>query len=377
MLNLSKTTISSLVEELINSHIIYEMEMGTPAEINVGRNPLCLMPVKNCNYVAVALWESNIVEMKLVDINAGVVATSHRKTENSVDYVLFTRKCFEKLLEKVNRDQVLGVCIIIPGMIDPQKNEIIATPIGINKEEGKTIIKMLRKQFCDVSVSILNDTACLTYAEMISTKIKDVDFAFINFDKGIGASLYIQNKILGGATGTHTQFGHYSLNPEGALCKCGGRGCLEVMIGEESIAPRIEKISNSNKLIQIKDIEILKSIKSITYEVLNSAAQSGNMAAIQVIHDIAYDFSQAIVNLISIVCPKMIIIGGRGKDLGEIFLNQVKENLKHMGFRDMVDSVSVIYSKSRADDCYLGAVKYYIEEYYDFTKSTLNHFYIG
>lgn len=371
---LSKTTISSLVEELINNHIIYDKGTDTTAKLNVGRTPSCLMPTKGYNYVAVALWELNYVCMHLVDINNDAMFKLRKKVDSGEQYIYETRKCLDEMLEKVDKKQILGVCIIVPGMIDPKADEIISTPIGILEPTGKDVVRLLKKNFTEFPLCILNDTTCLTYAEMTSSKIKDIDFAFINYDKGIGAALYIQKQILGGGTGTYTQFGHYSIDPEGKACSCGGKGCLEVMIVEKSIIDRVNKLADTDNS---DEVNTLKMKDYISYRELGKAVTDGNQAAIKIMRDIAFDFSKAITNLICIVCPKLIIIGGTGKNLGDFFLETVKENLKNMGFRYMVDPIKVMYSKSEVEDCYKGATRFFIDEHYDFTQSTNGSIYFG
>ncbi|MCA5962275.1 ROK family protein [Blautia sp. RD014234] len=109
----------------------------------------------------------------------------------------------------------------------------------------KDFVGEIQRNFSDFSVNILNDTACFAYAEKVYTQISEKDFAFINFGKGIGATLFIRNEMLGHACASYTQFGHYSINPKGKLCSCGNRGCLELMIGEGSLKDRIAQTGSS------------------------------------------------------------------------------------------------------------------------------------
>mgnify|MGYP000349779165 CR=1 FL=1 len=84
------------------------------------------------------------------------------------------------------------------------------------------------------------------------------------------------------------------------------------------------------------------------------------MVSRKVIRDIADEFSLALCNLICMVHPKLIIIGGKGKDLGPVFLQEIQECLRTTGFRRMVDSVSVRYSLLDSSALYNGAMKYFL-----------------
>jgi len=91
----------------------------------------------------------------------------------------------------------------------------------------------------------------------------------------------------------------------------------------------------------------------------------------------AKELSYAISNLISTVDPKLIILGGESKQLGNSFLNEIKQNLKSIGFRRMVDDVDVCYSKLNQDSYLIGATKYFFDQHYKFTEDISNSLFIG
>lgn len=250
-------------------------------------------------------------------------------------------------------------------MIDPDKREIFATTLNLPE---KDFVGELQRTFSDFSVNILNDTACFAYAEKVYTQITEKDFAFINFGKGIGATLFIRNEMLGHACASYTQFGHYSINPKGKLCTCGNRGCLELMIGEGSLKDRITQAGSS---------PAFKKPSAVTYADLGQASVYGDVVSRKVIREIADEFSLALCNLICMVHPKLIIIGGKGKDLGPVFLQEIQECLHTTGFRRMVDSVSVRYSLLDSSALYNGAMKYFFDIHYNFTQEMDGSFFIG
>ena len=77
-----------------------------------------------------------------------------------------------------------------PGLIDQKRQSLISTPLQIDWEVGGRLIEQLKSGFLHENLCILNDTACLSYAEIKSKGLKNTDFAYINFATGIGAALY-------------------------------------------------------------------------------------------------------------------------------------------------------------------------------------------
>ena len=280
-----------------------------------------------------------------------------------------SKELFNNLLEPdFPREKLLGIAVVVPAMIDPERKEIFATTLYLSPNANADLIKDLRSAFAGYPLAILNDTACAAYAEKVYTKISQPDFAYINFQYGIGAALFIRDELLGAATAPYTQFGHYSIDPRGELCSCGNRGCLELRIGEHTLKRKLQAAGCRSLLMQ-NDM--------ITYADLSSAALYGDLCAQALLKDIAQDFSQALSNLVCIVHPKLIIIGGRGRDLGPLFLNEVLHNLKETGFRQMLDSIQIRYSFLDSTAYFVGGMKYLFDQHYDFTQDSSAFFYIG
>ena len=123
-------------------------------------------------------------------------------------------------------------------MIDAARRKSTPPPSVFPHWVKKKIFPLLPAAFPEYPVAFLEDTACFAYAEKVYTSLKENNFAFINFNRGIGATLFIEGNMLGKASGSFTQFGHYSVDPEGPLCVCGNHGCLEALISEHNIGRR-------------------------------------------------------------------------------------------------------------------------------------------
>ncbi|MFT4008089.1 MAG: ROK family transcriptional regulator [Lacrimispora sp.] len=362
--HLSKTAVSSLVDELIARKFVYDS--GASGSTNVGRKPNSLLLRAEQYYVAVFCLEENRLNAALVDITGTTSFYEQLDAPSPESYLPLCREYVQNtVLQQIQKEQLLGICMVVPAMIDPDRKEIFATTLNL---PGKDFVGELKRAFPDVSVALLNDTACFAYAEKVYAQVAERDFAFINFGKGIGATLFIRDEMLGRACASHTQFGHYSIDPKGKLCSCGNRGCLELMIGEDSLKERISKAGDS---------PALRKLPAVTYGNLGQASVYGDVVACKVMHDIAEEFSMALCNLICMVHPKLIIIGGKGKNLGPLFLQNIQDCLRTTGFRRMVDSVSVRYSLLDSDALYNGAMKYFFDIHFNFTQDMAGAFFIG
>lgn len=363
---LSKTTVSSLVDELIERNFVYDS--GASDSTAVGRKPNSLQLKSGQLYVAVICWSEHHIHAQVVDI-CGSTVYEKRRTLGSGSYAEESGQLFfDDILKEFTREQILGISIVVPAMIDMDRQEIFATTLDPQHLYCSNSVEQLKHIFSGFPVALLNDTACTAYAEKVYARISEQDFVFINFNQGIGATLFIQNAMLGKATASYTQFGHYCVNPRGKLCSCGNRGCLELTIGESSLPERLQSAGAASSL---------SSLAEITYKDLGLAATYGDSVAQKIMQDIVADFSMALLNLVCLVHPKLVILGGRGKDLGPLFLEELQKTLRTTGFRRMVDDVQVRYGMLDANACFKGAMKYFFDIHYDFTQDISGEFFIG
>ncbi len=366
-IGLSKTTISTLVNELIEREFIYDS--GTSVTEDVGRNPNYLHIQFNSYYVINVLWINNSVEVDLVDIAGKTVYSKNLRLKKNDTYISLSKKhIYESLLNKVSKDKILGITIVVSAMVDPKRNIFYSTTLNMSGGEQKNLIPKIKETFNDFPVALLNDTACYAYAEKVYANVKESDFVFINFSYGIGATLFINNQMVGNANGATTQFGHYSVDPNGKTCVCGNRGCIEATMGEHVLKERVKETGNSN---------LLNNLEQVTFADLGEAAKQGDKIAQDVIKSMAKEFSYALSNLISIVHPKLIVLGGKSKGLESLFLNEIRNNLKHTGFKKLVEEVNISYSKLNQKKYILGSMKYFFDMYFKFTDDLAGSMFIG
>ena len=157
---LSKTTVSTLVDELIEREFIVDSGIGESDSI--GRKPNCLQVRMNSYYIVVMNWYENTVEAYLVDIAGTSVFHEARKLSAC------SGSCFrESILEHCAPDRILGICVVMSAMIDASSNEVYSTTLNLPSMESTQIIKSLKTAFPGYPVDLLNDTACYSYAEKI------------------------------------------------------------------------------------------------------------------------------------------------------------------------------------------------------------------
>jgi len=366
-LSLSKTTISSLVEELIQRSFI--VDTGKQATTSVGRRPSSLFVRQGSHFVPVITWTRNTIDFQVLDLNGETVFTQIEQISDKDQFVSVTSRNLKAICARnAFKDKILVCCLVLPGMIDSFHDVLYSTTLGMYDHDAKAMYESVHKVCKQYPFAVLQDTACYAYAEKIYTTIKVQEFAFINFNIGIGATLFVQGNMLGKANGAFTQFGHYSMDSQGIECACGNRGCLENEIGESNLSTRFKEFSGETDVV---------IPEYLTYEDLGVAVKEGNETAKRVVISLASDFAQALRNVVCLVNPRLIVLGGKCQYLGELFLTQVQTLLHAQGFSQMSDFTLIRYTNLDSNAYLKGAMRYFFDTYYDFTDVTGNSLFIG
>lgn len=364
---LSKTTVSTLVDELIEREFI--IDLGVSDSDSLGRKPNCLYVRTNSYYIVVMNWVEDKVHAYLIDVTGASIYKESNQLKSGETYISCSTRCiYGSIFKKFNSKRVLGICVVVSAMIDGLHTQVYSTTLSLPAMGNENLIETLGNAFPEYPVAFLEDTACYAYAEKVYAEIEENNFAFVNFSRGIGATLFIEGKMMGKASGSFTQFGHYSLDTNGPLCVCGNHGCLEVLISEHNLQKRIADYGG---------IPLLKNQDYITFGDLGNAVALQDETALKLVSQFAWELSQALGNLICIVNPSLIVLGGKIPALGDYFLTEVQRNLKTVGFRKMVDLVTVKYSALPSDSFIKGAMKYFFDIHFCFTDDNPPTLFIG
>ena len=366
-LRLSKPTISILADELIKGGFLRESADPGEQKSRAGRKPICLVPQTDVHRIAVAHWRSGGCWMDFVDAGTGICVERVRIGEGPDGHVddcrllpQLTRSTFDvacsrrSSMQKDQKESILALCIVLEGMLDPDRKRLISTPLRISWEEGGRILSETEKYFRDLCVGIFVDTACAGYGEMITQHLEERDFAYINMGDGIGASLVLHGKMLGGASGSATQFGHICVDPDGPRCRCGGYGCFEALSSEYALYERYrDRIPAGCR----------DAMNGLSYEDLARHSEMGEEWAVLAVNETADNFSKAVRNLITLFCLELIIIGGDGTVLGERFMDRVEKNLNRLDYLFMASKVKTMLGGDTDQLVDIGAAGYMIDHY--------------
>lgn len=314
---LSPATVTSISAKLIAQNLVLEKSAG---DSSGGRPPILLVINPKGGYVVgIKLTETHAV-CALTDLEAFILAKSSlplsiHDPERVVDELARMVTTFIRE-QKIAKKQLLGVGVGLAGIIDAENGILRQSPIyGWN---NVPLRDMLQSRL-HIPVYIENDVNTLTLTERWFGPGQGVDhFLTVTVGRGVGLGIVANGQFYRGQTGGAGEFGHITISPDGPLCACGKRGCLEAYVGDPALVRSAQDAAARGELpAPVQDVDELLSL-----------AQSGEPCAVRIFGEAGRILGMGIATLINLFNPKKIIISGEGTREGDFLFVPMKESIQ-------------------------------------------------
>lgn len=224
------------------------------------------------------------------------------------------------------RAEIAAIGIGCPGPIDIE-NGLVLTPTNLKSWTDFPIVEIFNKKF-GVPVVFDNDANAAALGEFYEGAGRGFkDILYVTISTGIGGAIVVGGKIHHGVRASAGEIGHAIVQPGGALCRCGTRGCLETIAAGHSIVRRMKK-----KLAESGARFDGVNAGEMTAQTVIEAVKRGDAAAIEVWDETVKFLAIGIGNAITTIAPEAVIIGGgislAGDILFEPLRRQIGQNVK-------------------------------------------------
>lgn len=173
-----------------------------------------------------------------------------------------------------------------------------------------------------IEVRSANDANCFALAEALLGAGKGADVVFgVIMGTGVGGGLVVNGRVLNGAQGIAGEWGHNVLEPEGAPCYCGKRGCVETVLA----GPSLERYYREQGGDEARLPQILER------------ARRGDAMAMNVFERLMEKFGEALSVVVNIVDPDVVVLGGGVGNVSEL-LTKGRDSLEKWVFNDRLET---------------------------------------
>lgn len=350
--SLTPPTVSSIVKELMEQGLVSESELGHSSG---GRKPTMLHINTNAFYVIGIDAGPETVEGVLTDLSGEILYRTSSLLKKSITNDQFiailketTNTIFQ--LSNIDQDKIIGIGIAMHGVVDINTGTSLVAPI-LNLR-NIPIKEELEKEF-NLTIKVENDARAMALGEYWFGGHGDVDsMVAVNIGRGVGAGIVMDGKLYHGALGIAGEIGHMTIDMNGSLCECGNRGCLQTFVSGPAIAARASKqIPGNGSVLSGKEV----------FE----QAQRNDPFSIELLYETGAIIGVGLVNLIHLVNPSKIVLGGGVMKSEKFILSAILESIERRAMTAVAKQTSVMVTKLGDEATLLGAVSLLLVELFD------------
>ena len=323
---LSRSTVSELIEVLIEHRLVRETGTG---ESQGGRKPIILEFSDDSWLILGVDVGAAHVSVCLTDLRCTQLAwatASHPVRDDPHGTRATIERLCDDVLTKVKdgRSRLLGIGVGVPSPVDPRRPDSLSEVV-LPAWHGRGVKASLETRY-RVPVLVDNDANLGALAESYWGRSKDVtESCFVKVATGIGSGHIIRGQIYRGATGIAGEIGHMTIDERGERCLCGLRGCLVTSIGSAALLARAKERGAQASI-------------TTSMSALEDAAIAGDPHAVAVIEEAADHLGTALANVINLLNPAVVAVGGSIARVGPAFFGALRAAVRN---RTLVTSAAI------------------------------------
>ena len=320
---LSQASVTSITAQLLSEGLLLEKESGQSMG---GRRPVMLALNPEGAYAVGVYLSIRQVSVVLVNLQANIISNYilplqqiHYSPETISDKIVqAVQACIWKA--DYSKGQIAGIGVATPGLVDSSSGILRFLP---NYQWEEVQLRDLVRQRIDHSVYIENSANVLAVSEQWFGEGRGIDnFIVVTLENGVGLGIVINGQVYRGQKGIAGEFGHTIVEPDGPLCRCGMKGCLEAIVGITAIVNAAKAAAQEKKWRPRNPVKI--SIEEVI-----EAADGGEPALQKIYAKAGWVLGMGISNLKRMFSPAKIIISGSGVGAGKLIFDPMFAALDH------------------------------------------------
>jgi predicted NBD/HSP70 family sugar kinase len=329
---LSRTTVGTVVAGLQARGFVSEREDRVPHG-GRGRPPVFVRLEPSAGVAVGIDFDHDRVRVALADLSSTVLAED--ATDIDVDHsaaeaIATAARLVEQLRRAANADatQLVGAGVGLPGPIDTRTGVLGSTAI-LPGWAGLDVRRELARGL-GLHVQVDNDANLGALAEATQGAGRGrADLLYVRLGSGLGAGLVLGGRLYRGAAGLAGEIGHVHVRVDGAVCRCGNRGCLETVAAEGALTallrPSLGRDVSAREIVEL--------------------VGAGDLGAIRVVNDAGRAVGRVLADLCNAFNPEAIVVGGELSEAGEPLLRGIREAVDRYALPGAAQVVEVVHGE--------------------------------
>lgn len=320
---ISRTTVTTITAELLQNGLIEEIpRTDQDTDARRGRPRVDLKIRGGAHLVAGVKVSNQELSLVLLNFEGTQLATLETGLPTSVtspdDLADLIGHAVTELARSAGHDlaDVSGLGVGIAGIVDAPHSLVYWSPSlsERNVEFGPLITKRL-----GVPAFVDNDANLVAVAEKsFGLGQAHSDFIVVTIESGVGMGLVIGGELYRGTRGCGAEFGHTKVHLDGALCRCGQRGCLEAYVADYALLREAMTIPGADPNLE----------PGARVQALLESARADDPIAKSIVDRAGRMFALGLANLVNIFDPQLIILAGEQMQFDHLFGDAVIQAMR-------------------------------------------------
>ncbi|WP_299044024.1 ROK family transcriptional regulator [uncultured Tateyamaria sp.] len=320
---ISRATVTSVTADLLRGGLIEEVPRESRSDESARGRPRVDLKVAGDAHLIAGLKVSNSsISLVLMDFD-GVDVADHEAAIPAgrlapQDLALHIRNGLSDLASKAGRTvaDISAAGVGLAGVVDADHGLVYWSP---SLDQRNVAFGDVLRDALGIEVYLDNDANLVAIAELTFGMGKShSDFIVITIESGVGMGMVLGGQLYRGTRGCGAEFGHTKVHLDGALCRCGQRGCLEAYVADYALVREASSVGGMN----------LTTPTNQAVSAVLTAAKAGDPTARTVVDRAGKMFAMGLANLVNIFDPELVILAGEQMQFDHLYADTVIEQMR-------------------------------------------------
>lgn len=352
---LNKTTVSSLVQQLIDAGFVTETGVGKKI---TGRPGILLQLNPHAGGIIGVEIGVDFISVVLTDFAARVIWRHQERTDRREEQAAILRRAITNIQAAVEQAHlhaltILGLALGVPGLVDVESGTLLYAP---NLRWENVPLRNILKSRFPFPVFVENEASIAAFGEAyfgVARGSRNV--LYVSAGVGIGGGLVLDGQLYPGVAGFAGEVGHMTIEPNGLECECGNRGCWETVASQSSVFRRVHDYVAAGESSSLARFRNGKR-EHLTLPVVVRAAENGDLIARQTLMETGKYLGIGLANLINALNPEMVVFGGILSLAKDFMLPVIQQTISERALHWSSRTSQVVVASNGSDACVMGAV---------------------
>lgn len=356
---LSAPAVTNVVAELLDSGLVVDVTPGPESGLpKLGRPSSNVALVSRSHFVLSAQIGAGVLQVGVVDLTGEVLASElidFSLPAQPEDVMALAVEMLRRVMETahVTTAQVRGLGVGAAGLVDDdQRVNLSSQNLGWSEVHMADYFE----DALGVEVVVDHNVRAMAVGEARYGAGQGLEsLVFVYSRTGVGAGLILGGREYRGGTHGAAEIGHMRVVPNGVHCNCGGRGCLETVVSDVAVKARMLSAGLISASPDRNDHAWSQQLVDLVVE--------GDSRAIAIRDEIVEYVTSALLNIINLLNPQLIVLGGLLNDLSPVLIDELRASIPIQVLPLLRDTIRIQPAHFGADAGMIGAATVALDQF--------------